>query len=71
MVPFLMFALVTTNAAVADAAETSIATRAAMIADFMVFAPFSRSAEVRMKPHPPRTTNCRGLWSHGAHTLLM
>jgi hypothetical protein len=34
IVPFLMFLLVTTNAAVADAAETNIATIAAMIALF-------------------------------------
>jgi hypothetical protein len=36
MVPFLMFLLVTTNAAVAEAAETSIATMPAMIAAFTV-----------------------------------
>jgi hypothetical protein len=37
MVPSLMFLLVTTNAAVADIAETSKATIAAVIAAFMVF----------------------------------
>jgi hypothetical protein len=36
IVPFLMFLLVTTNAAVADAAETNIATMPAMIAAFTV-----------------------------------
>src|SRR5215210_5238226 len=41
IVPFLMFLLVTTNAAVADAVETSIATTPAMIALFMVLPPDS------------------------------
>jgi hypothetical protein len=36
IVPFLMFALVITSAAVAEAAEISIATTAAMIAALMV-----------------------------------
>jgi hypothetical protein len=36
IVPFLMFLLVTTNEAVAEAAETNIATIAAMIALFTI-----------------------------------
>jgi hypothetical protein len=53
-----MFLLVTTNAAVAEAAETSIATMPAMIAAFIVLPPSTRwlhRSRVTVTPHAALT----------------